>query len=397
MSLLKADTINDFSGGGITITSTNGVSVSSGIFVKNGVVNLCATTGSTVNAYVLALSSLASPTAGMTIHFVAVGDNTSTVTVNLNSTGVVTVLKSNRQSLTTKDLLNGKTYSIRYDGVNWILLNPESTLYSDILWGWIGGLNLSTAGSSTTLSISAGRGAESNNNYMLRNNSAINKILNPSGVWTSGSGGNGIPANITVAANTWYHVFALGKSTDSTIFDIGFDTSLTATNLLLGSQAPGNTGIDLYRRIGSIYSDASKNIKRFFQKGNYFWWETPILNSVTTATNAGTGALRTLAGQTNGDVPLGLDVIALCNAQLTDTSGSGVSLFVWDLALGNTRQDTYIITSAAGSGAAVVISSSSAFQVRVDASQRVYNAVNAGFSTAQINTLGWIDHRGTDL
>ncbi|OQX94364.1 MAG: hypothetical protein B6I23_01390 [Rickettsiaceae bacterium 4572_127] len=74
--------------------------------------------------------------------------------------------------------------------------------------------------------------------------------------WTAGNNAGGMPSPLTVSANMTYHLFVIMKL-DGTI-DVGFDTSLTATNLL--SDA---TDFVKYRRIGSVITDASANIVGF--------------------------------------------------------------------------------------------------------------------------------------
>ncbi len=84
--------------------------------------------------------------------------------------------------------------------------------------------------------------------------SVITKQIDAS--WTAGNNAGGMPSPLTVSANMTYHLFVIMKL-DGTI-DVGFDTSLTATNLL--SDA---TDFVKYRRIGSVTTDASANIVGF--------------------------------------------------------------------------------------------------------------------------------------
>ena len=72
------------------------------------------------------------------------------------------------------------------------------------------------------------------------------------------------------ASNTWYHVFVIRRNDWSV--DAWFDTSVTATNLL------STSGYNKYRRIGSINTNWSANIRGFHQLGNRFFWDTIVLD-----------------------------------------------------------------------------------------------------------------------
>jgi len=102
------------------------------------------------------------------------------------------------------------------------------------------------------IDISSGSCLNSSASILMKNLSSISKNLNS--IFVVGSGG-GLASNLTKSANTTYHVFAITKA-DGT-FDVGFDTSLSATNLL---ASPNASGYINYRRIGSIVTDDSSNI-----------------------------------------------------------------------------------------------------------------------------------------
>ena len=72
------------------------------------------------------------------------------------------------------------------------------------------------------------------------------------------------------ASSTWYHVFVIRK-TDGSV-DAWFDTSVTATNLL------STSGYNKYRRVGSINTNSSANIRGFHQLGDRFFWNTIVLD-----------------------------------------------------------------------------------------------------------------------
>lgn len=90
--------------------------------------------------------------------------------------------------------------------------------------------------------------------------------------WAAGTGNGGTPASLLpLAPGTFLYCFALAKA-DGT-FDAGFDTSITAVNLLAAA-----TGYIRYRRVGTIYYIAS-GITQFYMlvydngRRDTFWKE----------------------------------------------------------------------------------------------------------------------------
>ena len=109
------------------------------------------------------------------------------------------------------------------------------------------------------------------------------------------------------ASNTSYHVFIIRKSDGSV--DAWFDTSTIATNLL------STSGYNKYRRVGSVKTDSSSNIRGFIQTWHYFYLKTPIQDVSGTPTTSAT--LNSLT------VPTGITVQAIINSSIADI-GSGV-------------------------------------------------------------------------
>jgi hypothetical protein len=134
--------------------------------------------------------------------------------------------------------------------------------------------------------------------------------------WVAGDGAGGFPSALALAADTWYYFFVI-SSADGTTVDAGFDTSLTATNLL--TDAAGYTK---YRRVGAILTNSSSNIINFIQSGDYFWWKLPALDVDVASLSQGT------VDYTLSIPPL--DVIAIITA--TTYSAGVVKAYVQDVA-----------------------------------------------------------------
>jgi len=93
--------------------------------------------------------------------------------------------------------------------------------------------------------------------------------------WTEGANNGGLASGAravadTPDADTWYHMYLIRRANG--VIDTGFDTSPTATNLLVDA-----TDYTEFRRIGSVLTDSSSNIIRFKQEGDHFLWvNTPF-------------------------------------------------------------------------------------------------------------------------
>ena len=129
-------------------------------------------------------------------------------------------------------------------------------------------------------------------------------------VWAVGTGNGGRASAVSLSANTTYHFFLITKA-DGTA-DAGWDTSLTATNLLADA-----TGYIYYRRVMSIKTDASANIPQFTQRGNYFHLHEP------TQTRARANITVTTAQTQTTSAPTGLDTItAHIQSMMSGETGS---------------------------------------------------------------------------
>ena len=70
-----------------------------------------------------------------------------------------------------------------------------------------------------------------------------------------------VPNILITFVKDCFHVYLLGNAA-GTSADIGFDTSLTATNLLADAAVIA-AGLTTYRRVGSVLTDGSANIIAF--------------------------------------------------------------------------------------------------------------------------------------
>lgn len=129
--------------------------------------------------------------------------------------------------------------------------------------------------------------------------------------WSAGDNAGGLSSSLTLSTDTWYHVFAIVVSGAA---DIGFDTSVTAANLVTDHSATA------YRYIGSVMTDSSSNILAFTQDGDQFIWSSPTLDvSASVGTTASSQTIK---------APTGLRTLA----HLTINNNGGRQMYISDLS-----------------------------------------------------------------
>jgi len=252
---------------------------------------------------------------------------------------------------------------------------------------YIDGLTMANASDADhDIQISPGQCSDSTNTTVENLSSYLTKQIDAS--WTEGNNLGGFPSGLTLAANTTYHVFIISK-TDGTI-DAGFDTSLTASNLLISASA-----YTYYRRIGSVITDASKNILAFKQYGDDFYLSTS-LQTLSTSSEALTATDLTLT------VPNGIVVKAIIFAELFTSASLTASNTFLKINSKNLPNNTFILNAnpRAGSSADDVgNNNSSYFELYTDTSKKIQytydRGTNAGGSIA-VYTHGWTDSRGKE-
>lgn len=190
------------------------------------------------------------------------------------------------------------------------------------------------------------------------------------------SGGSGL----TLAINTWYHYFAIGKSTDNTAYDFGYDSNIDAS-VLLNADNAGGSDYNLYRRIGSVLTDGSSNILNFVQIEDMFYWKDPPLD-VNAVALASTLQTKTLS------VPPDVNVMVHFNY---NTSASSLQYFKTPTVVNDEAPSasagplgTYS-ANAATVHAPVMTNTSKQITVRSDGTDNLY-----------LVTIGWQDFRGVN-
>jgi len=273
-----------------------------------------------------------------------------------------------------------------FDGDGSNLTNLSASLPRSYLAGL--GLSNNSGDAGKDLDIAVGECRASSTDISL--SSALTKELDAT--WAAGDNEGGMAGNLTVAANTWYHVHAITVGGSD---DIGFDTSPIATNLIAQDSATA------YRRIGSIFTDSSSDIIPFSQIGNEFLWNTNSSDLVISKNNVVTDTTFEVTIAT----PLSVTTWAKLNIDVTDISnGDGILVHSPDVSIGIAQTLAQSVNYPAQAFAGRINCGSfvgiagTIDMVRTDKQSRISYSTGEANDTADISfaTLGWIDTRGRD-
>lgn len=240
--------------------------------------------------------------------------------------------------------------------------------------GYIDGLILANnaTDAANDVDIGAGVAKDDGDSADLRLSSALTKRLDAS--WAAGTGAGGLDTGVK-AADTWYHVWLIGRS-DTGGTDILFSASATSPTM------PAN--YDLKRRIGAVLTDGGGGIGEFMQTGDKFIWKNRIAD-VSEAVPSTDAQIRNLS------VPTGLSVKAMVTLStdggqtvsqefiLTSTNETDVSPSVDNATL--SARPSY-----RGSAFAIVTTNALA-EIR-------YRVSTSSSTNIRIITQGWMDSRG---
>jgi hypothetical protein len=262
------------------------------------------------------------------------------------------------------------------DGVQF----SNGSVMSRIPRSFLAGLILSTAGSSTTMSIAAGQAADSANACLMDLNAAIAKTT---AAWAVGTATGGLDTG-TIANSTWYHFYVIRRP-DTSVVDVVFSLSATSPTL--------PTNYTQFRRIGSGRTNGSGQWTSFVQYNDTFLWLSPVLD--ISAGNPGTAAVtRTLT------TPTGVVCKAILNVNLNEGASRSIcylsELTLTDLAPSISAAPLATVsTSASGSDGDAM----QKLEIFTNTSAQIRSRLS--FSDAgtflYIAALGWIDTRGKDL
>jgi hypothetical protein len=253
----------------------------------------------------------------------------------------------------------------------------EAVVGGIVLRSHLAGLGMSNDATTpnTKLDVAAGVCADSTNVEMLS--------VTASTIDCGTVGANGLDTG-SLASNTWYHVFAIGKA-DGT-------TALLASTSLASAVMPA--GYTVKRRIGSFKTDGSAHILAFVQSGDEFRWAASVAD--VNATNPGTSAVTPALS-----VPMGVKVTAFGDVVLQVTSTATTILLSDPAANNEAPMTTTAVLAAPGLTLAAVtggVNVGTPFTVRTDTAAHIRYRLSASAADVKVGifTHGWIDRRGRD-
>lgn len=251
-------------------------------------------------------------------------------------------------------------------------LTVASQLLAAHLRGALAGMTLSRS-SATVLGIAIGTATDSTNATSIFLASAFTKST--AGAWAAGTGNNGMGTALTIANNTWYHVFAIINAGAA---DVYFDTSLTAANKPASTTA--------FRRIGSFRTNGSAQIIDFVQFGDEFLWKVAV-QDVSTTTLTTTSTLFSLT------VPSGVQVIARMRV-IGQVPNNGDTVLIQ-----SPDETTQVANSPTGNAqftAQSGLAQAGQLDIRTNTSGQIRTVTSTANAALYVVTFGWIDRRGRD-
>lgn len=194
--------------------------------------------------------------------------------------------------------------------------------------------------------------------------------------WSAGTGNGGLSSSLTVlAADTWYHVFAVLISGSA---DVIADTSVSCAN------GVADHSVTAYRRIGSFKTNGSATIIAFKANeisggGIKFEWVDPPLD-FNTSVNTSTSTI------TLDYVPTGMVSETILNVYQTGTGTTGY-IFPTDITEETPSSTGAPLGSIGGVMPAQIF-------VRSDVSAQIKaRTSNGSGETVRITVIGWADYR----
>lgn len=240
---------------------------------------------------------------------------------------------------------------------------------------YLSGLTLSMSGSSGTFGIATGAANDTTNVSLMKLASAYTKTT---ASWALGTGNGGLDAG-AIAINTWYHVHLIQR-VDTNVVDVLFSLSATSPTL--------PASYTLFRRIGSMKTNASSQWILYHQLGNEFLWDVAV-NDITSSTLGTTPVLFSM-----NSTPVGVQCNILIRGYTSNASGNvgllinspDESAVAYDSPSGNKTVQAPLTGVSAGAVFTLSVRTSTASQIR--------GVATAASTVLVVATYGFIDQRG---
>jgi len=271
------------------------------------------TVGGTANAITLAYSQPpAALVQGEKFAFKASAKNTGPVTVQVGTLAATNLYKPSPTGpipLTGGEISVGQTIETVYDGTQFVLMSGLAAPVIDVSYlGRLPTIANNTGTPATNIDILPGAALDSTGTVLMKLGSTITKVVNSSGIWTAGSGGNGLDTGARTNS-TWYHVFAIRKDSDGSVDGL-FSLSATAPTM--------PAGYTYFRWIGAIKVDASGILKLFKQVRSRFYFKDTQQDQLGVTVNVASSSLLAVSA------PPGIQTEVLFRATINASTSAGI-------------------------------------------------------------------------
>ncbi len=228
--------------------------------------------------------------------------------------------------------------------------------------------------------IAIGEATDSTGAINMKLSTAMTKQIDAT--WALGDDAGGMNDGDAVGNSEWFHVHELSNAAGDSV-DAGYDTSLTAVNLLADTAVIA-AGLTLYRRIGSVLTDGSANILAFSQEGDEVLWADPPLD-IDVSNQSTTAITRTLS------VATGIKVHAIMNVA---AQYAGLRMVYFSSLDANDELPS--ATTAPLATWATEANTTFKLIVRTNTSGQIRTRATDVSTIIRIATLGYVDRRGKD-
>lgn len=321
------------------------------------------------------------PTYVSATSFTLVGNQTATFqpgrrikTTNTGGTVYSTILTSIFGAVTAITVFNTSgVLDAGLSAVSYALLsstNPSTPPV--ILSGYLFGMQGSTAGASTTLTVSIGKCVDSTGLVLMQ---LITAMAKTTASWAGGTAAGGLDTG-AIAASTFYYWYGIHNPTTGAD-DITYSLSPTLPAF--------PAGYTTYRRLFAWATNAASQWESVVQVGDYF-------ERVSVPTGF-TGVFDTTAGnQAVTGIPSGIQTRVRANVVVTNAAaGVGIRLYnpnATDLVVDAAPPGSTMRTQVAGLGV------SGQVEVLTNTSGQVRVRCSAATTTISFYVIGWFDDRG---
>lgn len=248
----------------------------------------------------------------------------------------------------------------------------DNSILSALPCGLLFGCTMSTAGSSTTMSITAGQAVNSTGAQLM----TLTAIAKTTSAWAVGTAAGGLDTG-TIANNTSYHFYVIRRP-DTGVVDVLFSLSATTPTL--------PTNYTQFRRIGSRKTNGSAQWRGFIQYGDEVWLTAPVVE-IDSAAFVAASTLYTI-----DSIPTGLQLSG--NFVLFKIQGTSGMVNFWDPALGTLGASASVTPLGKGYSDSAAGATINTFDTTTDTSARIYGGASGGSQLVRLACNGWNDSRG---